>query len=131
MTRAGSQRQILLLHPDEDFQRLVRNNLPAGFGCWTLADWGALAEAARDAAPSTVAVVDPFVGSTDGSPAGALKDFLAQYPWFPVVATLPPGAPSAHLRTLAEWEVAEVVLRGVEDTPDGLALAVRHAQGTV
>jgi AraC-like DNA-binding protein len=131
MARTGSQRLILLLHPDEGFQRLVRGSLSAGFGCWTLADWSALGEAARDAAPSTVAVVDPFLGSTDGGPAEALKDFLAQYPWFPVVATLPSGAPVDHLHTLCEWMVAEVVLRGVEDTADGIALAVRHAQGTV
>ncbi len=132
MNRATSGRQILLLHPDGDFQERVRSCIPAGFGCWTLPDWSAMRETARNASTSTLAIVDPLVGNPDGCASAELRDFLAQFSWLPVVATVCPGPDMPEcLRTLGRWGVSEVIVRGVEDNPLGIAKAIRFAQGKV
>jgi AraC-like DNA-binding protein len=130
MIRPASGRQLLLLHPDGVFQERVRSSLPEGFGCWTLPDWSALRETARTAAPSTVAIVDPLLGSPDGGAAPELRDFLDDFVWVPVVAVVRacPGTPD-FLRLLGRWGVSEVIVEGVEDTPAGIARAIRFAQG--
>ena len=130
MIRSASGRQVLLLHPDGAFQERVRSSLPDGFGCWTLPDWSALRETARDAAPSTVAIVDPLAGSTDGSAAPELREFLLDFAWLPVVAAVRTGPETLEsLRLLGRWGVSEVIVEGVEDTPAGIAKAIRFAQG--
>jgi AraC-like DNA-binding protein len=130
MIRSASGRQILLLHPDVAFQERVRSCLPEGFGCWTLTDWQALRETARDSSPSTVAVVDPLTGSPDGSPAPELREFLVDFAWLPVVATVRTSPDMLDsLRMLGRWGVSEVIVEGVEDTPAGIAKAIRFAQG--
>lgn len=132
MGSSSGRKQVFLLHPDEDFQRFVRSNLPEGFGCWTLPDWSALRSAARDAAPSAVALVDPRAGWRGEGASPELHAFLEELPWFAVVAVLAPSPGTAdEVRTLREWGVAEVVLRGAEDTPEGITRAVRFAQGAV
>lgn len=130
MIRTASGRQILLLHPDVAFQERVRACLPEGFGCWTLPDWPALRETARDAAPTTVAIVDPLAGASDGGAAPELRAFLADFAWLPVVAVVRTGPDTMEfLRTLGRWGVSEVIVEGVEDTPAGIAKAIRFAQG--
>lgn len=132
MARAASRGNVLLLHPDETFQRRVRSSLPEGFGCWTMPEWSALRDAVRDAAPTTVALVDPCFGRGPGGLAPELRGLLADFSWFPVVAALEGRtACAADVRTLREWGVAEVLVRGMEDTPQGIAGAVRHAQRSV
>lgn len=125
-------RQVLICHPDSEFQQTVRTALQRGFSCWTLGDWRSLHETARDAAPTTVAIVDPSLGSEDGSPSPELRSFVAEFPWLPVIATVE-GAPAQldHLLTLGRWGVSEVIVRGMEDTPAGVRRAVRFAQGKV
>ncbi|HEX2091689.1 MAG TPA: helix-turn-helix domain-containing protein [Longimicrobiaceae bacterium] len=125
-------RQVLLLHTDHGFQELVRSSLSEGFGCWTLPDWGSLRETARTASPCDLVIVDPLAGRCDGEPSPELRDFLALHRWLPVVAVVRdrPGSDSFHLlSTLIRWGVSEVILQGVEDTPDGVGKAVRAAQG--
>lgn len=130
MIRSASGRQVLLLHTDCSFQERVRSSLPAEFGCWTLPDWTALRETARDAASSTVAIVDPLAGSPDGSASPELRRFLSDYSWLPVVAVVRPGPDTLEfLRMLGRWGVSEVIVQGVEDTPAGIAKAIRFAQG--
>lgn len=130
MARAAAGRQILLLHPDGPFQERVRSGTPQGFGCWTLPDWAALRETARHAAPSTVAIVDPLAGSPDGGPSPELRVFLADFAWIPVVATVRGGGEPAELHlTLRRWGVSELLVQDVEDTPAGIANAIRFAQG--
>lgn len=130
MNRSATGRQVLLLHPDAVFQERVRSSLPEGFGCWTLPDWRTLCETARDASPSTVAIVDPLAGGGEGSPPGELHDFLGRFSWLPVVAAVRPGPDSLELlRMLGRWGVSEVIVEGVEDTPAGIAKAIRFAQG--
>jgi AraC-like DNA-binding protein len=130
MVRAAGGRQILLLHSDGTFQDRVRSGAPDGFGCWTLPDWTALRETARHAAPSTVAIVDPLAGSPDGGPSPELRGFLTDFAWIPVVAAVPPGRGTAELHlTLRRWGVSELLVREVEDTPAGIASAIRFAQG--
>ncbi|HEV2149321.1 MAG TPA: helix-turn-helix domain-containing protein [Longimicrobiaceae bacterium] len=130
MARAVAGRQILLLHPDGTFQDRVRSGAPEGFGCWTLPDWAALRETARHASPSTIAIVDPLAGSPDGGPSPELRGFLTEFAWIPVVAAVPAGGETAELHlTLRRWGVSELLVRGVEDTPAGIASAIRFAQG--
>ncbi|HEX2188196.1 MAG TPA: helix-turn-helix domain-containing protein [Longimicrobiaceae bacterium] len=130
MNRSGPGRQVLLLHPDVGFQERVRSGLPEGFGCWTLPDWGSLCETARDASTSTVAIVDPLAGGGDGGLSGDMREFLARFSWLPVVAAVRPGPETLELlRMLGRWGVSEVIVEGVEDTPAGIAKAIRFAQG--
>jgi len=130
MPRSVAHRQIFLLHPDEEFRRRVRSSLTEGFGCWVLPDWRTLREAARNASAAEVAVVE--ASGPDAGLSPELRAFLAEFPQVPVIAVLPPALESVReVRTLREWGVAEVIVRGVEDTPEGIAGAVRYAQGTV
>lgn len=128
----NSVRQVLICHSDPEFQQTVRSALQRGFSCWTLADWRSLRETARDAAPTTVAIVDPCTGSPDGSLSLELRTFITEFSWLPVIATVG-GAPAQleNLLTLGRWGVSEVIVRGVEDTPAGIRRAVRFAQGKV
>ena len=109
----------------------MRSSLPEGFGCCNLPDWPALRETARDAAPSTLAIVDPFAGSPDGCAAPELREFLADFAWIPVVAVVRTRPDMLEcLRMLGRWGVSEVIVEGVEDTPAGItARAIRFAQG--
>lgn len=130
MNRSATGRQVLLLHPDTAFQERVRSGLPEGFGCWTLPDWRALGETARDASPSTVAIVDPLACDGGDSDTGEMRGFLSRFSWLPVVAVVRPGPEALELlRTLGRWGVSEVIVEGVEDTPAGIAKAIRFAQG--
>ena len=130
MIKPAVHRQIFLLHPDPEFQRMVRSSLAEGFGCWTVPDWKILRETARSASAAEVAVVDALGPDAELSPE--LRAFVAEFPQLPVIAVLPPALECVReVRTLREWGVAEVIVRGVEDTPEGIASAVRHAQGTV
>ena len=132
MIRSSTERQVLLLHTDDAFQALVRSTLPAGFGCWTLPDWQALRETARDASPSTVAIVDPVARSPDGDPSPELRDFISDFSWLPVVAAVRAGPETVDvLLMLGRWGVSEVIVHGVEDTPSGILRAIRFAQGKV
>lgn len=132
MIRSSTGRQVLLLHTDHAFQEMVRSTLPEGFGCWTLPDWRALRETARDASPSTVAIVDPGVGSAGGEPAPELRDFLSDFSWLPVVAAVRAGPGTVEiLMVLGRWGVSEVIIHGAEDTRAGILKAIHFAQGKV
>lgn len=132
MGRNGTGLQVLLLHADERFRELVRTSLPREVPCWTAGTWERLREAARDAPPGTVVVVDPSAegGGGDRVPPPCLESFLADHPWLPVVAAPGPGLTSAgDVLLLRDRGVAEVLVPGVEDTREGVARALRHARG--
>lgn len=131
MGRAGAGNQVLLLHPDERFRELVRTSLPREVPCWTAGTWERLREAAHDAPPGTVVVVDPSAEGGDGTrPSPSLESFLADHSWLPVVAVPGPGLATADgVRLLRDRGVAEVLVPGVEDTRDGVVRALGLARG--
>ncbi len=128
MRRAN--RSLLLLHPDSDFRNRVVQAGGAHFACWAVSEWGPLRDAVRDAPPTVVVVVDPYAGGEDGGISRELVSLLHEFPWASVVAALRarPGE-EGDVHALALLGISEVILLGVEDTPQGIRRTLRQAQG--
>ncbi|HEV2149982.1 MAG TPA: helix-turn-helix domain-containing protein [Longimicrobiaceae bacterium] len=127
MRRAS--RPLLLLHPDSDFRNQV---LQAGsdFAFWSVSEWEPLRDAIRGAPPTVVVVVDPYVGGTGGRLAPQLTELLQEFPWAGVVAAFRPRPGSEEdVQALAGLGISEIVLIGVEDTPQAIRRILRQAQG--
>ncbi len=127
MTEAA--RPVLALHADPEVSARVRAATRGGYAVQEVADWTALRAALREAAPSTLVVVDPYFGSGSRL-APDLLHLLADFPSTPVVATLKldPDA-TADLFTLGDWGVTEIVTLTHDDTPNALRERLRGAQG--
>lgn len=128
MRRAN--RPLLLLHPDADFRNRVVQAGGAHFASWVVSEWGPLRDAVRDAPPTVVVVVDPYAGGEEGGISQQLVSLLREFPWASVVAALRtrPGE-EGDVHALALLGISEVILLGVEDTPQGIRRTLRQAQG--
>lgn len=127
-----SNRPLLLLHPDDDFRNRVIKVGGTQFVCWSVSDWRMLRDAVRDAPPTAVVLVDPYLGTEDGAVAPELDLLIEEFPYASVVAAVRPRYPDgsvAALRELATRGISEVIFVGVEDTPPGLRRILNLAQG--
>lgn len=98
--------------------------LRLGFHVQSVRTWGALGLAVR-AAPNSIALVDPFFGSTTGGggePAQELRDLLAEYASTPFVGvyTIDPKRPQ-QARQMAALGIAEIIDLGAKLEPASLA----------
>lgn len=123
-------RTLLVLHRDDEFRTRVIRAAGTHFVCWSVSDWGMLRSAMRDAPPSAVVVVDPYLGSGKREIAPDLDVFLREYPWASVIAVVRAGRGSEEsLPALVKRGISEVILQGIEDTPPAIRRTLRQAQG--
>lgn len=113
-------RPILVLHGSEPLRDRLRALSGREFTFRPVADWAALAEAAREAPPSAVAVVDP--ASDDGAwVSRELKLLVADFPSLPVFAAAEVTAGwAARYDALRAAGVAGVIAIGHDDSPAAL-----------
>ncbi|HEU4452071.1 MAG TPA: helix-turn-helix domain-containing protein [Longimicrobium sp.] len=94
-----------------------------------VAGWEALDEALAMAAPSTIAVVDPY----DGRPPSEglsprVPELIRRHPMTPVVVAMGLEDPIVeHVAEVLAWGVAEVVDLDLENTPTALVPRLRGA----
>lgn len=102
------------------------------FACWSVADWRMLHDAVREAPPTAVIVVDPYLGTDDGTVAPELDALIEEFPYASVVAAVrlrqADGSP-APLRELSMRGISEIILVGLEDTPPAIRRILNLAQG--
>ncbi len=124
-----SSRPLILLHPENEFRnRLIQAG--SSFACWAVSEWEPLRDAIRDAPPTVVVVVDPYMGAPGGEFAPELGALLEEFPWASVVAALKPrrGA-EEDVKALGSLGISEIILVGVEDSPQSIRRILRQAQG--
>jgi AraC-like DNA-binding protein len=116
-------RPLLVLDvPALDFAR----ELPPPYDVRPLAGWDALAESMAGAAPSALALVDPYAGASGVSPH--LRELLARHPSVPVVAAVPPRPEgTGDVQALLEAGVSEIVDLGLERSVRTLWARLRAA----
>lgn len=114
-------RPILVMHASEPLRDRLRALTGTEFTFQPVAGWAALAEAARVAPPSAVAVVDPFAAEPHAAPADALRWLASEFPSLPVFAAAEatPGWDTFRDRLLAIG-AAGVIEIGHDDTPAAL-----------
>lgn len=126
----GTNRPLLVLHPNDDFRRRVLKAGSPHFACWSISDWATLRAAVRDAPPNAVIVVDPYAGSGSGEISPQLETLLREFPSASVVAAVEPsGSCGAELLSLGTSGISEVILLGIEDTPPRISRTLHQAQG--
>jgi AraC-like DNA-binding protein len=123
-------RPLLVLHRDAGFRERVRAAAARGESCSFYGDWEALHAAIAAAPPSALLVVDPYAGDGSGELSPQLRSLLWEFPSSTVLVAMELRRGCSHdIRTLGEWGVSDVIGIGEEDTPDGIALRLRAAQG--
>lgn len=122
-------RPLLVLHPDTRFRDLVRKAGGKRFDFVEITDWDQLRELVRTAPPAALIVVDPYDSQGEDLSA-ALRALLLEFPSATVVAALE-LRPDRYrdLRTLGAWGVADVIVRGEDDTVEAMARRLRAIQG--
>lgn len=122
-------RPLLVLHAESEFRAQIRKAGGKRFEYVQVDDWTELRELVSTAPPASLVVVDPY-----SRPAreldGALRSLLLEFPSATVIAALE-LEPDRYrdLRTLGAWGVADVIVRGEEDTTDAIARRLRAIQG--
>lgn len=100
------------------------------FACWAVSEWETLRDAMRDAPPTVVVVVDPYLGGSGGGFAPQLPALLNEFPSASVVAALRPRPDAgSDVQALGAMGISEIILLGVEDTPQAIRRILRQAQG--
>jgi AraC-like DNA-binding protein len=122
-------RPILVLHGSEPLRDRLRALSGRDFTFRPVADWAALAEAAREAPPSAVAVVDPTCG--EGAwVSRELRLLVADFPSLPVFAAAEVTAGwAARYDALRVAGVAGVIAIGHDDSPAALREHFRLVHG--
>lgn len=110
-------RPVFFLHDDDDLRARVAGVLTGADQLVRVPDWDALRASLRRSPATAISVVDP---SRD--PEGELRVLLEEFPSATVLAVVPAGpAQGDTLRRLFGWGVADVIVRGREDTAPALA----------
>src|SRR3954471_4670333 len=123
-------RPLLVLHRDPGFRERVRAAAARGESCSFFGDWEALHAAISGAPPSALLVVDPYAGDGSGELSPQLRSLLWELPSSTLLVAMELRRGCSHdIRTRGEWGVSDVIGIGEEDTPDGIALRLRAAQG--
>jgi AraC-like DNA-binding protein len=122
-------RPLLVLHADGFFREQVRKAGGKRFEFVHVEEWVELRELVRTSPPAALIVVDPYAHD-GGDLAGELRAMLLEFPSATVIAAfeLRPDR-YRDLRTLGAWGVADVIVRGEDDTTDAIARRLRAIQG--
>ena len=90
--------------------------------------WDALPGALRDAPPSTVVLVDPYLGANGLGPSQRVLEVTDRHPMNPVVAALELSPKRVEdVRTLLAWGVSDLLDLMLEPTPEAVVMRVRQA----
>lgn len=121
-------RPLLVLHPDASFREQVRRAGGKRFDYLAVDAWDELRELVRTSPPAALIVVDPYENGDELS--SALRALLLEFPSATVVAALA-LRPDRYrdLRTLGAWGVADIIVRGEDDTTEAIARRLRAIQG--
>ena len=110
-------RPVFLLHGDPDLKSRLCGVLGEAEELVRVPDWDALRTSLRRAPATAISVVDP-----QHEPAGELRVLLEEFPSATVLAVVSPALGHGDtLRELFAWGVADVIVRGREDTVPALA----------
>jgi AraC-like DNA-binding protein len=122
-------RPLLVLHADAVLRDRVRKAGGKRFEFVLVEEWAELRDLVRTSPPAALIVVDPYLGN-GGDLAGELRALLLEFPSATVIAAfeLRPDR-YRDLRTLGAWGVADVIVRGEDDTTDAIARRLRAIQG--
>lgn len=123
------RRPLLVLHPDAAFREQVRKAGGKRFEFVQVHAWESLRELVRSSPPAALIVVDPY--ESDGLDLSAtLRALLLEFPSATVIAALA-LRPDRYrdLRTLGAWGVADIIVRGEDDTTEAMARRLRAIQG--
>ena len=122
-------RPLLVLHPDPSFREVVRRAGGKRFDFVDVDGWDSLRDLVRTSPPAALIVVDPY--EEDGSDLSAtLRALLLEFPSATVISALR-LRPDRYrdLRTLGAWGVADIIVRGEDDTSDAISRRLRAIQG--
>jgi AraC-like DNA-binding protein len=122
-------RPLLVLHADASFREQVRKAGGKRFDYVQVEEWDQMRELVRTSPPAALIVVDPYEDAGDELSA-SLRALLLEFPSATVIAALA-LRPDRYrdLRTLGAWGVADVIVRGEDDTTDAIARRLRAIQG--
>jgi AraC-like DNA-binding protein len=126
------ERERLVLVLDAPVTRALKSARASEYRTRSVATWDALEDAVATAAPSTVALVDPYSGRKPGEPPSPrLFQLIAQRPSIPfIVAVDLDSTPVEDIVMLLEGGVAEVLDLDFENTPGAVVGRLRgsHAR---
>ena len=122
-------RPLLVLHPDVHFREQVRKAGGKRFDYLLVEEWDDLHDLVRSSPPAALIVVDPYESAASELSA-SLRALLLEFPSATVIAAfeLRPDR-YRDLRTLGAWGVADIIVRGEDDTTDAIARRLRAIQG--
>ena len=123
------RRPLLVLHPDAVLREKIRRAGGKRYDFVHVHAWESLRELLRTAPPAALIVVDPY--DSDGLELSApLRALLLEFPSATVIAALA-LLPDRYrdLRTLGAWGVADIIVRGEDDTTEAMARRLRAIQG--
>jgi AraC-like DNA-binding protein len=113
-------RPVFLLHEDPDLKSRLCGVLSDAEELVRVPDWDSLRASLRRAPATAISVVDP-----QHAPPGELRVLLQEFPSATVLAVVSPALGRGDtLRELFAWGVADVIVRGREDTIPALARRV-------
>jgi AraC-like DNA-binding protein len=121
-------RVILVLHSEPEVHAAIVGAAGKGSVVSSVDDWPSLEDALLASPPSTVAVVDPYLGASVPGPAGELHALLQRLPsasLVPALEVTPERASDVTL--LDEWGVAGIISTGHDDTPAAISRRIGDA----
>jgi AraC-like DNA-binding protein len=83
----------------------------------------------RDAVPIAVVIVDPYAESSTGEPTPALRSFLQEFRYVPVIAALETQACYRDLLVLARWGLSEVISLDQENLSESVPQRLSAVNG--
>jgi AraC-like DNA-binding protein len=123
------KRPLLVLHSHDGLERHLRIVARREYEVRQVATWSALRAEVRDASPVAVVIVDPYSESEGRGPAQALRSFLQDFSYVPVVGAMPTRANFRDLLILARWGLSEVISLDEEILPLALRERLRGLDG--
>jgi AraC-like DNA-binding protein len=125
-----SPRALLVLHDHTALLAHTRRVAGKhGFDVYPVATWSALRAAVRDSSPVAVVIVDPYAESTGRGPAQALRSFLRDFSYVPVIAAMETRTGFRDLLVLARWGLSEVISLDQESLSEAIVQRLRALDG--
>ncbi len=122
-------RSILVLHRNEELHDRLRRVTQVEAQIRFVESWGELRAEVASISPATVVVVDPYFENGHHAPSRKLRNMLASFPSLTVLAAMEPGRGDlAHVVTLAEWGVIDVIDLEEEMSEPALLRRIRNAR---
>lgn len=124
-----ARRPLLLLHRDDVAAQVERLAGRHRYAVRRVGTWNSLRAATREASPLAVVVVDPYLEAEGELPAGALRSFLRDFGYVPVIAAMETRTRYRDLLVLARWGLSEVISLDQEALPEALGQRLNAVEG--